>query len=303
MTDRLPPLNAIRYFEAAARHLSFSKAADELHVTHSAISHQIRLLEEWLGVPLFRRFNRRIVLTDAGQAYMKPVHEAFERLGEASRVLKAREQGGTLTVSTMPSFAARWLVPRLGSFRRAHPSIDLRISASEKLVDFARDDVDVGIRYGRGLYPGLRTDLLMRESYFPVCSPALLKGPLALKEPADLLNHTLLYDFDWRENLWLLWFNAAGLKVDSLHHTISFNHSNLMLQAAIDGLGVAMSHHALAADDLQSGRLARPFAFGMPAEFAYYLVAPEASADRPKIVAFRDWIKDEIKTAVEARGA
>lgn len=303
MADRLPPLTAIRYFEAAARHLSFSKAAEELHVTHSAISHQIKALEEWLGVPLFRRFNRRIALTDAGQTYMKPVREAFEWLGEASRVLKAREQGGTLTVSTMPSFAARWLVPRLGSFRRAHPSIDLRISASEKLVDFARDDVDVGIRYGRGIYPGLRTDLLMRESYFPVCSPALLAGELPLNEPGDLLNHTLLYDFDWRDNLWILWLNAAGIKINNLHHTLSFNHTNLMLQAAVDGLGVAMSHHALASDDLRNGRLVRPFAFGMPAEFAYYLVAPEPTADRPKIVAFRNWVIDEIKTAKEARNA
>jgi LysR family glycine cleavage system transcriptional activator len=302
MPDRLPPLTAIRYFEAAARHLSFTKAAEELHVTHSAISHQIKALEEWLGVPLFRRFNRRIALTDAGQAYMRPVREAFERLGEASRILKAREQGGSLTVSTMPSFAARWLVPRLGSFRRAHPDIDLRISASEKLVDFARDDVDVGIRFGRGIYPGLRTELLMRERYFPVCSPALLKGPNALGTPADLLNHTLLYDFDWRDNLWILWLNAAGVAVSSLHHTISFNHSNLMLQAAIDGLGIAMTSRALAGDDLRGGRLVQPFEFTMPAEYAYYMVAPETTADRPKVAAFRQWMKDEIKAVAERDG-
>ncbi len=293
MAERLPPLNAIRYFEAAARHLSFTKAAQELHVTHSAISHQIKSLEEWLGVSLFRRLNRSIVLTDAGQAYVKPVREAFDRLADASRVLRSREQGGTLTVSVMPSFAAKWLVPRLGSLRRAYPDIDVRISATEKMVDFAREDVDVALRYGRGPWPGLRVDLLMRENFFPVCSPKLLAGPVPLKTPADLILHPLLYDFDWREDWWVRWLAGAGVTVDTLRKSLSFNYSNLMLQAAIDGLGVALSQEALAGDDLAAGRLVKPFAFDVSTDYAYYVVAPLATADRPKVAAFRNWLLAE----------
>src|SRR4029450_7126486 len=158
LAARLPPLIAVRYSEATARHLSFTKAAQELHVTHSAISHQIKALEEWLGVPLFRRLTRSLMLTEAGQSYAQPVRESLEKLGEASRALRSREQTGSLTVSVMPSFAAKFLVPRLGGFRRAHPDIDVRISASERLVDFAREDVDVGVRSGRGNWPGVGID-------------------------------------------------------------------------------------------------------------------------------------------------
>lgn len=295
MAERLPPLTAIRYFEAAARHLSFTKAAEELHVTHSAISHQIKALEEWLGLQLFRRMNRAIVLTEAGQAYMRPVKEAFERLGEASRILKAREQTGTLTVSTMPSFAAKWLVPRLGSFREQHPDIDVRIGASERLVDFNREDVDVAIRFGNGTWPGLHSSLLLKENLFPVCSPKLLKGPIPLREPADLIHHNLLYDYDWRENVWLRWLTDAGVKVQSLRHSLSFNHSNLMLQAAADGLGVALTGGPLAGDDLAAGKLVRPFETVLRRETGFFLVAPEATVDRPKVKAFRDWILAEIE--------
>ncbi len=295
MADRLPPLTAIRYFEAAARHLSFTKAAEELHVTHSAISHQIKSLEAWLGLQLFRRMNRAIVLTEAGQAYMRPVKEAFERLGEASRILKAREQTGTLTVSTMPSFAAKWLVPRLGSFREQHPDIDVRIAASERLVDFNREDVDVAIRFGSGTWPGLHSSLLLKENLFPVCSPKLLRGPIPLREPADLIHHNLLYDYDWRENVWLRWLTDAGVKVQSLRHSLSFNHSNLMLQAAADGLGVALTGGPLAGDDLAAGKLVRPFETVLRRETGFFLVAPEATVDRPKVKAFREWILAEIE--------
>src|SRR5262245_23177018 len=294
MADRLPPLTAIRYFEAAARHLSFTKAAEELHVTHSAISHLIKALEEWLGVPRFRRMNRAIMLTEAGQAYMRPVKEAFERLGEASRILKAREQTGTLTVSVMPSFAAKWLVPRIGSFRAAYPDIDIRISASEKLVDFNREDVDIALRFGRGPWPGLHSELLLRQDLFPVCSPKLLEGPIPLRDPADLINHNLLYDYDWRENVWLRWLTDAGVKVQSLRHALSFNHSNLMLQAAIDGLGVALTVGPVAADDLAAGKLVRPFNTVLRTDTGYYVVAPETTVDRSKVAAFRKWIFEEV---------
>jgi LysR family glycine cleavage system transcriptional activator len=293
MAERLPPLIAVRYFEAAARHLSFTKAAQELHVTHSAISHQIKSLEEWFGMPLFRRLNRSIVLTEAGQAYVRPVREALEKLGEASRALRAREQSGTLTVSVIPSFAAKFLVPRLGSFRRAHPDIDVRISASERLVDFAREDVDVAVRYGRGTWPGLRIDRLVRENLFAVCSPKLLRGPTPLRTPADLVNHTLMHDSDWPESMWERWLAAAGVKIDQPKSRLSFNYSNLMIQAAIDGLGIALAQEALVRDDLATGRLVKPFDVDMPSEYAYYVVAPEATAERPKVAAFRNWLLTE----------
>jgi LysR family glycine cleavage system transcriptional activator len=294
MAERLPPLIAVRYFEVAARHLSFTKAAQELHVTHSAISHQIKALEEWLGVPLFRRLNRSLVLTEAGQAYAKPVREALEKLGEASRALRSREQSGSLTVSVMPSFAAKFLVPRLGGFRRTHPDIDVRISASEKLVDFAREDVDVGIRYGRGNWPGLRVDRLARVTLLAVCSPKLLAGPLPLSTPADLLQHTLMHDSDWPESMWARWLAAAGVKAEKLNSSLSFNYSSLMIQAAIDGLGIALTEEALVRDDLASGRLVKPFDIDMPSDYAHYVVTPEATAERPKVKAFREWLLAEI---------
>jgi len=294
MAERLPPLIAVRYFEAAARHLSFTKAALELHVTHSAISHQIKALEEWLGVPLFRRLNRSLMLTEAGQAYARPVREALEKLGDASRTLRSREQTGSLTVSVMPSFAAKFLVPRLGGFRRAHPDIDVRISASERLVDFGREDVDVAIRYGRGNWPGLRVDRLVRENIFPVCSPQLRAGPPPIDTPADLLQHTLMHDSDWPESMWVRWLAVAGVKVEQLKPSLSFNYSSLMIQAAIDGLGIALAQEAYVRDDLANGRLVRPFEIDLPSDYAHYLVTPETTAERPKVKAFREWLLAEI---------
>jgi LysR family transcriptional regulator, glycine cleavage system transcriptional activator len=293
MAERLPPLTAIRYFECAARFLSFTKAAHELNVTHSAISHQIRALEESLGVPLFRRLNRSLVLTEAGQIFLKPVREAFDKLNEATRLVRVRDGAGPLTVTTMPSFAAKWLVPRLRRFQERHPDIDVRISATEQLVDFTRDDVDVALRYGRGVWGGLTVEKLLSESLYPVCSPRLLDGALPLKRPADLIHHNLLYDYDWRTDMWDRWLDSAGLKGLKVRRSLSFNYSNLMIQAAIDGLGVALSQDALVSDDLSAGRLVRPFDASLPTEFAYYLVYPPAGARRPKVVAFRTWLFEE----------
>jgi LysR family glycine cleavage system transcriptional activator len=295
MAERLPPLNALRCFDAAARHLSFTRAAEELNVTHSAVSHQIKALEEWLGVLLFRRVNRGLMLTEAGQAYLKPVRDAFERLGEATRRLRSKGRSGPLIVSVIPSFAAKWLMPRLRRFRERHPDIDVRISAASHLVDFNKEDVDIAVRYGRGHWPDLRVDLLMRESMFPVCSPKLLQGSPPLKEPADLRFHSLLNDYDWRIDMWQLWFDAAGITDQVPNQALSFNYSNLMLQAAIDGLGVALTQNALAGDDLAAGRLVKPFDVSLSSEFAYYVVAPEMTAERPKIAAFRNWLLEEAR--------
>lgn len=291
MARRLPPLNAVRAFEAAARHLSFTKAAEELHVTQAAISHQVKALENYLGLKLFRRLNRALVLTEEGQSYLPPIKRIFDQLYEATRRLAENEARGKLTVSVLPSLAARWLVPRLGRFLEAHPDIDVRVAPAAHLVDFAREDVDVGIRYGRGRYPGLRVDRLMTEDIMPVCSPALLKGPKPLKEPGDLKYHNLLHDEGHGE--WRTWLLAAGVEdVNPARGTV-FMDSGMLIEAAVAGQGVALARSALAADDLASGRLVRPFAFNLPAEFAYYIVCPEANADQPKVVAFREWLLQE----------
>jgi LysR family glycine cleavage system transcriptional activator len=293
MSRRLPPLNALRAFEAAARHLSFTRAADELHVTQTAISHQIKALEERLGVRLFRRLPRGLLLTEEAQRYLPPVRDAFDRIAAATEQLAAGGAGGRLTVSVLPSFAAKWLVPRLGRFRATQPDLDLRISASSQLVDFARDDVDVAIRMGRGHYPGLRVDRLFGESMVPVCAPELLTGAHPLRRPEDLRHHVLLHDDD--HTGWQLWLELAGVAgVDPRRGPI-FTDSAMVVQAAAEGQGVALARRVLAAGDLAAGRLVQPFEVSLPHDLAYYLVSPEATAEQPRIRAFRAWLLAEAE--------
>jgi LysR family glycine cleavage system transcriptional activator len=290
---RLPPLNALRSFEAAARHLSFSKAAEELYVTPAAISHQIKALEEWLTVPLFKRLNRAVMLTDEGQAYVVGVREGLSAIVSATEKLMVQDAAGHLNVDTMPSFAARWLLPRLSRFREEHPDIDVRLSASDHLTDFSRDDVDVVVRYGHGNYPGLKVEKLLTEDVlFPVCSPSLMEGKHPLREPEDLKYHTLLHD-DMRVD-WESWLAAAGVKDIDPKKGPSFNDSSMVLTAAMAGQGVALGRSTLAADDLIAGRLVRPFSQqGLRAGFAYYIVCPVEKAERPRIAAFRGWLLKE----------
>ena len=291
---RLPPLNALRAFEAAARHLSFTKAAGELNVTQAAISHQIRALEDWLGMPLFRRQNRALLLTDAGQAYLPPMREAFDLMQQATTRLHQRDRSGALNVSTFTSFAAKWLMPRLGRFTASHPEIEIRLGINDTLLDFGSDDVDVGVRYGRGDWRGVHKELLMTEEVFVVCSPKLLEGEHPLREPSDLRHHTLLHD-DLPED-WSTWLDAAGaddaVKVRARGDLV-FNHSEMVLQAAVEGLGVALGRSALVADDLAAGRLVKPFDLQLPTQSAYYVVHSENAGDRPKIKAFSDWLHEE----------
>ncbi|MFQ5959105.1 MAG: transcriptional regulator GcvA [Alphaproteobacteria bacterium] len=288
MARRLPPLNALRAFEAAARHLSFSRAADELNVTHAAVSHQIKALEEHLGVKLFRRLTRAVRLTDAGQALLPVLRDAFDAIAVTSDRLRAADATGPLNVGATPAFASRWLVPRLARFYAAHPEIEIRLCPSMELVDFTRDDIDLAVRFGRGGWPGLDAELLMCLDMFPVCSPALRDGPKPLREPADLAHHTLLHE-DLRED-WQRWLVAAG--IDSVDWTRgpTFNETDLLLQAAVEGIGVAVAHSALVANDLARGRLVRPFEETLTTDAGFYVVFPEAAADRPKIKAFRDWL-------------
>jgi LysR family transcriptional regulator, glycine cleavage system transcriptional activator len=291
MSRSLPPLNALRAFEAAARHLSFTTAASELNVTQAAVSHQIKALEERLGLKLFRRVGRNLLLSDAAQAYLPEIAAAFDRIAGATRRLHQYDAAGVLSATVLPSFAAKWLLPRLGRFRAAHPEIDLRISSSVETVDLMREDFDIALRAGSGDYPGMRADAILSESFFPVCSPALLAGPLPLRAADDLRHHTLLHDEP--RDLWQLWFKMVGIADIDATRGPGFSDSGMLIWAAIEGQGVAIAKGTLAADDLRAGRLVRPFGQSMPADFSYWLVCPEASADRPKIVAFREWLLAE----------
>jgi LysR family glycine cleavage system transcriptional activator len=291
MVRRLPPLNALRAYEAAARHLSFTKAAQELNVTQAAISHQVKALEERLGVTLFRRMNRALLLTDEGQSYLPAVREAFDTIGAATARLLAHERAGALVVSCMPSFGAAWLVRRLGHFRAAHPDIDVRLDLSVPLADFGREDVDIAIRYGSGDWPGLAVNRLMTEDVVPVCSPEVLAGEHPLDTPGDLRHHTLLHDEGQAD--WHNWLLAASVEGVDPSRGVTYTDSSMLVQAAVAGQGVALARSALAADDLAAGRLVRAFDIRLPVEYAYYVVHPEAYAERPKVMAFRDWLLTE----------
>jgi LysR family glycine cleavage system transcriptional activator len=297
MPRRLPQLNALKAFEAAARHESFTRAAEELFVTQGAVSHQVKALEAELGLKLFNRERQRLVITEAGRAYLAVVRDAFDRIADGTEQLLQRQRGGALTVSTSPNFAAKWLVHRLGRFADAHPDIDLRINATRHHVDFAREDVDVAIRHGDAGTSGLHVTRLCAEEIFPVCSPAFLSGRNALRRPEDLAHVTLLHITDRKG--WSQWLDYAGVKgVDPSRGPV-VNEASMAIDAAIDGQGVVLARTALAAWDLIGGRLVRPFGIAMPAPYAYWIVCPKATAKLPKIVAFSEWLL--AQAAADAR--
>lgn len=290
MTARLPSLNGLRAFEAAARHLSFTNAAAELNVTQTAISHQIRRLEEELGLRLFERKNRTLVLTPKAAEYLPGIRAAFQDLRFATDRLLRKDDDKVLTVSMMTSLATKWLLPRLSGFQEQHPEIDVRITTSSELVDFRRDAVDAAIRYGRGQWQGLRADWLMADKMFPVCSPRLLEGPNALKSPEDLARFTLLHTSGYVED-WRVWLTAAGLPTSIAKNPgLTFDLSFMTVQAAVDGIGIAMGHTAFVQDDIAKGRLVAPFEMTLPEDAGYYFVVPQENADAPKIVAIRKWL-------------
>lgn len=292
MTARLPSLNGLRAFEAAARHLSFTRAAAELNVTQTAISHQIKRLEDELGIRLFTRGNRNLALTPQGRDYLPLVRAAFDDLRLATERLVRKNTGKVLTVSTLASLAAKWLLPRLSTFQAEHPDIDVRITTSTGLVDFRTDDVDAAIRYGRGHWPGLRAEWLMGDELFPVCSPALLQGDKPLRCPKDLSHHTLLHTTGGYEDDWRLWLTAAGLPATLTRQQrgVSFDLVFVTIQAAIDGHGIALGRTSYVQDDIAKGRLVVPFKIALPVDAGFYLVTPEGRADAPKLRAFRQWL-------------
>ncbi|HKG74009.1 MAG TPA: transcriptional regulator GcvA [Aestuariivirgaceae bacterium] len=291
MPRRLPPLNSLPSFEAAARHLSFSKAAEELHVTHGAVSRAVRHLETQLGVQLFTRKVRSVALTTLGASYAAEVRQSLDHLAAATLAMSG-QQSSVLTVSTLDAFASKWLVPRLFKFRLAHGGIDIRLSTSEKLADFVSDGIEIAIRYGRGQYPGVRSELLMQEDLSPVCSPALLDGPHPLRNPTDLIYHTLIHD-DFPID-WAMWLRMAGIEGIDPHKGPSFYASEHVVQAAVQGEGVALGRSSLVDDDIAAGRLVRPFEFRLSAGLAYYLVYPPGALKRQKVKNFRDWIMEEV---------
>ena len=295
MARQLPPLTALRAFEAAARHLSFTKAAEELRVTPAAISNQVKALEEQYGVQLFRRMTRAVVLTEAGQSALPLLRQGFDKLSEAADRLDSLNTGGILTVSVLPFFAAMWLIPRLDRFYHAHPDIEVMVDANMRAVDLARDGVDVCIRRGQGNYPGLNVVKLVDEQAFPVCSPRLMEGSAPLRVPEDLRNHTLLHvesdDFFFPE--WSTWLQTAGVEGVDASRGPRFNQLGLQIQAAVEGHGVALASSVLVTDDLSAGRLVQPFELVIQADLAYYVICLEATAEQPRVVAFRDWVMAE----------
>lgn len=305
MNRYLPPLNGLRAFETAARHLSFTRAAEELHVTPAAVSQQVKALEEYLGVKLFRRLTRALLLTDAGQTVLPVLQDGFDKLAEAGKLLRNSQDAHLLTVSVPPSFGAKWLVPRLDRFRRTCTEYDVRIDATDVLVDFRQDSADIALRYGRGDYKGLVAEPLLSESVTPVCSPQLARGEHPLIRPEDLRHHTLLH-IEWRmlneaTPNWRMWLRAAGLQdVVDADRGPRFNLDDMAVQAAIEGQGVALASGALVENDIENGRLIRPFpdAVHQRTHFGYYVVYPASHLDRPKVKAFRDWLMGEAGKSV-----
>jgi LysR family glycine cleavage system transcriptional activator len=275
--------------------MSFTLAAAELNVTQTAISHQIRRLEDQIGLKLFLRRNRGLELTREAQDYLPAIRSAFDDLRRATERLRRADQEGVLTVTTTASLAAKWLVGHVAAFQDAHPAIEVRLTTSSHMVDFRREDVDVGVRYGRGNWPGLRADWLLAEHLFPVCSPALLNGPVPLREPGDLANHTLLHTTVSRDD-WQLWLTAAGLPVSiARRRGLTFDQWFMAIQAATEGLGIALGRTHLVAADIAAGRLVVPFETVLPQDAGYYVVTPESRTESPKITLFRDWLLKAAK--------
>jgi LysR family glycine cleavage system transcriptional activator len=292
MVRKLPPLTALPAFDAAARHLSFTKAASELNLTHGAVSRAIRNIEDRLGVQLFERATRAVSLTRAGAAYAAEIRAALDQISVATMVATAPRSDGVLNVSTSDGFAGRWLVPRLYRFHRAHRDIDVRISTSGMLADFVRDGIDVAIRYGGGKYEGAVAEFLTDVEVFPVCSPELLQGEHPLREPSDLRHHTLIHDgfpIDWA-----MWLERAGVADVDPRRGVSFDSATYATDAAVHGEGVLLGRSALVSADLAAGRLVRPFDLKVKATSSYYVVYMATALRQRKVRAFRDWLVKEI---------
>lgn len=293
MARRLPALSQLRAFEVAARRESFSKAADELNLTPSAVSHQIKALELDLGVALFHRAHRHISLTAEGKRIYPLLHQAFEDIHKAIDRLIDRDPLGPVTLSVVPTFAVRWLIPHLADFHRRHPEIEVRLSTSSDRIDFADTDFDAAIRFGFGKWEGLQAVHLLREELLPVCSPALLKDNPPLREPRDLVHFTLLHDLH-RPDVWRVWLTAVGVTDIDPTQGIKFDTTNLAVQAAIHGLGIIPISKALVTAELAAGTLIAPIDIPLPIKNGYYLVYPNERADHPRLQVFEAWLLENL---------
>ena len=300
----LPPLNSLRAFETAGRLLSFSKAADELNVTPGAISQQIRSLEDFLEISLFKRRNRSIVLTDSGQIFLPLLSDGFSSITQAVDAVRKSQRDDTLTISAAPSFTSKWLIPRLCKFQAHYPDIDVRIDASNRLVDFVREDIDVGIRFGTGDFPDLNSVYLFSFDLIPVCSPGLLNQDKGMTSPDDLRHYTLLHgnyedvDSSWPD--WGMWLATAGVDDIDVSRGIFFNQSEMIMEAALEGQGVALVASVMAVDEIEAGRLIQPFETRLPVRLCYHLVTTEQKARSEKVTAFRNWLVAESAYLREA---
>jgi LysR family glycine cleavage system transcriptional activator len=321
MAAPLPPLSSLRAFEAAARHMSFRKAAEELNVTPAAISHQLKTLEDYLGVRLFRRANRRVELTPAARAAVPYLHEGFKAIVEGVERLRRGEGSNMLTVSAAPSFAGKWLMPRLHRFVSRFPQIDVRLLARMRsarpvtaalpvrrdINDTSLDDADVAIRFGDGDFPGMRVERLLELTVTPMASPQLLRSGEPLQRIEALRHYTLLHDdtgyFRSGRLNWDCWLHAAGVTGIDTSHGVHFSHANLAIDAAVDGLGVLLSLPALAAADLAVGRLVTPFELRLPTDYSYYIICDPEESERPAIQAFTDWLLEEARRPLETPGS
>lgn len=294
MPRQLPPLTALRAFEAAGRNMNFTRAAAELAVTQAAVSHQIKALEDHLGVKLFNRLPRKLALTDAGEQLLVTVSRSFDDMSAAIlKVSKSPRRSGseTLTVRSPPSFTAKWLAPKLKSFRRRQPGIDLRIRHSNESPNFSRDRIDLAFTYGDGKWPDVVAAPVLTLDFFPVCSPAYLKAERPLDDPSSLGYYNLLHDATTKN--WSAWFALAGVDdVDANRGTI-LDDTNVLIQAAIDGQGVALGSLVFVAEHLESGRLVRPFELVLESDLAYHIVCPEEYLSRQSVNAFRNWVLAE----------
>jgi LysR family glycine cleavage system transcriptional activator len=290
MAQRLPPLPTLRPFEAAARLESFSKAADELHLTHGAVSHQVRALEAHLGVPLFHRHGKRVTLTSAGRAFAERVRSALAEIARAADQVRGGQRANRLTVSVLPSFASRWLMPRLIRFMDAHPEIEVNVMASTALANFAADEVDIAIRFGGGPWPPLACEKFLEDKVFPVASPKLLKSRRP-KSARDILALRMLRE---DRDYWNTWFSAAGVETEPRLSGPSFNDATYSLQAAARGEGIAMARRSLVAEDLERGTLVKLFPLEVKIAECYWFVCPKENLAQPKVEAFRAWVKSEI---------
>lgn len=294
MARRLPPLNALRAFEAVARHLSITGAAEELGVTPGAVSQSVKALEDYLGRPLLNRTPRGLVLTEAAEAALPALIEGFDRLQEGAKRLAGPERGGRLMISVAPSFAAKWLAPRLVDFSERYPDMDVQIQASMGLANFEAEGVDLAIRYGAGKWHGLEAKLLMHEEVTPVCAPKIAED---ISTPQDIAKFTLIHDDSSLNDEscpdWAMWLKAAGVTNMDSSRGPRFNQSSLALEAAISGRGLVLAKRALAQSDIDTGRLAAPFAMSTPIEFAYYLVHPPGRARSRPARAFITWVTEQ----------